>query len=247
MDCLNTYIQNWILYYDIVREHREDIERDIKIIIEDRSIYTSASDLYNQLKIVGSALDSLQSNQTTFSEAYNIWISLINNENLSIYKSELKKRFKQAMEPFHALAFLTNPIYLLQDKCLSAEEDESVFQWLRENYPTFMPGVLSFTMKDPDVYPRSMFEKEVVNSMKPHKWWCSMKKKFEGRVPSETNTNLINMAEFFIKLHTCPSSSASLERIFSTFGHVWSKLRNKLGPETVQKLVKIYRYYNHHN
>lgn len=53
LDCLNSYIINWIHYYDIVREHREHIERDIIKIIEDRSIYSSSSDLNGQLKIVG--------------------------------------------------------------------------------------------------------------------------------------------------------------------------------------------------
>lgn len=69
------------------------------------------------------------------------------------------------MEPFHALTFLTDPRYLLGNINLSAEEDVSVFQWLRKNYPTFMPrGFKSFTTKDPDVYPRSMFENDVVIS-----------------------------------------------------------------------------------
>jgi len=33
------------------------------------------------------------------------------------------------------------------------------------------------------------------------------------------------------ELHSAPASSASLERIFSTYGHAWSKQRNRLGAE----------------
>lgn len=47
----------------------------------------------------------------------------------------------------------------------------------------------------------------------------------------------------FVKsLISCPASTASIERIFSTYGLVWSKLRNKLGEEKAEKLVKIYRF-----
>lgn len=52
------------------------------------------------------------------------------------------------------------------------------------------------------------------------------------------------MAEFCIKLHSCPGSSAGLERVFSTYGHIWTKLRNNLGPDKVEKLVKVYRHLN---
>ena len=42
-------------------------------------------------------------------------------------------------------------------------------------------------------------------------------------------------------LHLAPTSSASLDRAFLTFGHVWSKLRNQLGPKKAEKFVKVYR------
>jgi hypothetical protein len=45
--------------------------------------------------------------------------------------------------------------------------------------------------------------------------------------------------EFFSKLLPIPASSASIERIFSTQGLVWTKLRNKLDPEKAGKLVRI--------
>jgi len=48
-------------------------------------------------------------------------------------------------------------------------------------------------------------------------------------------------------LHSAPASSASLERIFSTYGHAWSKQRNCVGPDKAEKLVKAYRYLCHDN
>lgn len=203
--------------------------------------------MHKQLEIIGNALDSLQSNSTTFSEAYEIWINLVDNEDLRMYKCELQKRFKDAMKPFHALAYMTDPVKMLGGKHLTPEVEENVYQWVRKNYPLFMPGILSFSIKDSDVYPCSMFADEVVRSIHARKWWCIMKQKFESRVPSSEADALIQIAEFLLKLHSCPLSSAALERILSTFGFIWSKLRNKLGTEKVQKLVKIYRFYNHNN
>ena len=52
---------------------------------------------------------------------------------------------------------------------------------------------------------------------------------------------LANFSTLMIKLHSCPASSASLERWFSTFGFVWSKTRNRLGADKAMKLVKIYK------
>jgi len=48
-------------------------------------------------------------------------------------------------------------------------------------------------------------------------------------------------------LHSAPASSASLECIFSTYGHAWSKQRNRLGLDKAETLVKAYRYLHHDN
>jgi len=40
----------------------------------------------------------------------------------------------------------------------------------------------------------------------------------------------------------CPARSASIWRIFSTYGLVWSNIRNSSDSEKAEKLVKIYRF-----
>ena len=37
--------------------------------------------------------------------------------------------------------------------------------------------------------------------------------------------------EFFMSLHSCPTSSGAIEWMFSTFALVWSAVRNRLGTE----------------
>ena len=47
--------------------------------------------------------------------------------------------------------------------------------------------------------------------------------------------------KFNAKLLSVPPSSAAIERMFSTLGHVWTKSRNRLGAKKAMKLAKCYR------
>lgn len=55
------------------------------------------------------------------------------------------------------------------------------------------------------------------------------------------------MFDLSMQLHTAVASSAGIERLFSTFGLVHSKLRNRLGTEKASKLVSIIRTLNSNN
>uniref|UniRef100_A0A8D9FE05 HAT C-terminal dimerisation domain-containing protein n=1 Tax=Cacopsylla melanoneura TaxID=428564 RepID=A0A8D9FE05_9HEMI len=69
--------------------------------------------------------------------------------------------------------------------------------------------------------------------VKPVVWWMSQKRWLhEG-------TN--QLAE---QLCTAVASSAGIERLFSTFGLVLSRVRNRLGTEKAAKLVTIFRGLN---
>ena len=50
--------------------------------------------------------------------------------------------------------------------------------------------------------------------------------------------------DLIISLLTAVASSASVERIFSTFGFVHSAVRNRLGIEKAGKLVFLFRVLN---
>ena len=62
------------------------------------------------------------------------------------------------------------------------------------------------------------------------------------RKTTKSNKLPSDFCRFFGSLLSCPPSSASIERLFSTFGIVWTKLRNRLGNEKAGKLVKVHRY-----
>ena len=124
---------------------------------------------------------------------------------------------------------------------MSVEDENNVQTWLAsvECNSYFVAGLLRPSMKDSKRFPGSMFEK-IVETISLSEWWSIVSKRnermTEGKLPE-------GFAEFLAKLHTCTASSGSIERIFSSFGLIWSKVRNRLGSDKAHKLVKVYIYY----
>lgn len=58
----------------------------------------------------------MQGDSFSLGEAAKEWIDLKNNPLLSNYEAEIDRRFKMAMKPYHFLAFLTTPKYIIDDK-----------------------------------------------------------------------------------------------------------------------------------
>lgn len=72
------------------------------------------------------------------------------------------------------------------------------------------------------------FMEAVTAGVTPMEWW---------QVIGNLEPSFLS---YVTQLMTAINSSASIERVFSTFGLVYSKLRNRLGIEKAGKLVFIY-------
>lgn len=80
-----------------------------------------------------------------------------------------------------------------------------------------------------------LFSESTVKNIKPLTWWLCLK------------NNIINeMLEVVTRLFTAVASSAGIERIFSTYGLVHSKIRNRLGVDKSSKLVAFFKSLNKH-
>lgn len=69
----------------------------------------NAQDYLQKLKLISVALDKVQNDVCTISEATEIWIDLVNNFNDQFAESDVAhciKRFEMAMTPAHYLANL---------------------------------------------------------------------------------------------------------------------------------------------
>lgn len=124
---------------------------------------------------------------------------------------------------------------------MTGDHENMAESWIIHFKPEFLPGFMAFKIKVPTIFPSTMFTESVLNvyKSKPGQWRNIMKCRTakEEKLP-------IDFCQFFSKLLSIPPSSASIERIFSTFGLIWNKLRNRLGHEKAAKLVKVHRYLN---
>ena len=77
-----------------------------------------------------------------------------------------------------------------------------------------------------------MFTEELLNFVSALTWW-------ESQITDENN--VLKMCR---QLMTAVASSAGVERVFSSFGFVHSKVRNRLGIEKGGKLVFMYKLLN---
>ena len=83
-------------------------------------------------------------------------------------------------------------------------------------YPEMIPTYLSF-LAQTDPFPKLRFREEA-RQVSSTVWFKSL----TGSKVSE------DFRELAIRLVSAPASSASIERIFSTFAHVHNKVRNRL-------------------
>ena len=79
-------------------------------------------------------------------------------------------------------------------------------------------------------FPPAYFS-ESAKSTQPTVWWKGV---CMYNVPQ-------SFAELAIQLLSAPASSASIERVFSSFGAIHNKVRNRLGNAKASKLVFCYR------
>jgi hypothetical protein len=237
--CLETYKKNHHLYLEIRGEKMDEIPANIGKIIDNIGLLREANHLLDQMKIFGSSLDTLQGDSCHLSDAVHIWLSLLKNPELSTYRVAIKKRFEEAIEPFHILAYMTDHRYTEDWKSsLESDLENSAEEWLEEKNPEFVGMLFKYKLQDKEVFPKQMFS-ETLKEISPSEWWKIMKDK---ATRSSQTPVAANFCSFLVSLHSCPASSASIERWFSTVGLVWSKLRNRLGAEKAMKLVKIYKF-----
>lgn len=90
-----------------------------------------------------------------------------------------------------------------------------------------------------DPFLEFLFDENIVTKMSPLDWWRTH---FDSDICEADGGASVKKA--IEQLFTATATSSSVERIFSTYGLVQSKLRNKLGNEKAAKLVFLYKTLN---
>ena len=100
---------------------------------------------------------------------------------------------------------------------MSSEQRFKAEDLLSTMYPELIPTYLSLFLAQTDPFQKLRFREEA-RQVSSTVWWKSL----TGSKVSE------NFIELEIRLVSAPASSASIERIFSTFAHVHNKVPNRL-------------------
>lgn len=183
-----------------------------------------------QLKPISASLDRLQADHALLADVVREFIILETDDNLKPHKKLILQRKLNCVTPAHFCAYILHPKYMGEN--LKAEEEELARQWIiNEIDENFLILIINFKAQV-DPFPKSYFLESVRTSVKPHVWWSSL-----TAVDKKFTT-------FASHLQTCVASSAGIERIFSNFSFVQTKLRNRLGLETASKLVTCYKMLN---
>ena len=209
----------------MVESHRDVIDADIFHMVRDLDLKQRAADYLSKMKPISIALDKLQSDKCTISDAVVIWKDLqdaFEDMPLSVTK-DFEYRLSCALTPAHYLAHLLDHRYHDQ-KYLTTNEIAMAMDFLTVHKCSAYPVVLQYLARS-SPFQDFMFNTEALKA-DPLIWW----KSWSGLL-DPTITSLVE------QLHTARASSAGIERIFSTFGFVHSKIRNRLGTVKAGKLV----------
>ena len=119
------------------------------------------------------------------------------------------------------VAYMLHPKYAGND--MDPEDAEVARVWLGEKNPEYLAAAISF-QAEAHPYPKSFFLPTA----------CEMKAVILWQAVDRSCILPKDFGDLVVTLHMATSSSASLERIFSSFGLVLTKLRNKLGLQRAQ-------------
>ncbi|XP_053163610.1 uncharacterized protein LOC128350053 [Hemicordylus capensis] len=234
VDCFEQYIKNWPILMTVCEQNRDKIDGTITARILNIGLKRNVEHMLSILKPISESLNKIQKNSCFIADAVEIWKELSEHLKTELHMDRiklqaLKKRMGQVLSPAHFLANIVNIQY--QGQNLSAEEEELAMTWVSSNHPSVMPTIINFKAKG-EPFKKYMFAEDISKKVTPVNWWKSLK-----HLDLET-------VQVMISLLTAVASSAGVERIFSSFGLIHSKLRNRLGPDKAGKLVFLFQIMN---
>lgn len=252
-DSLESYLKNWSILTKVCEDHRAEIDNEISSKILNIGLKRNVEDMIAILKPIATAIDVVQKNNCSLSECVFAWKKLeleltkaSNNKNIS---SSYKKRYEQSLTDAHFAAFILSPTVIISNSSnhdeekidLTEEEKTKALEFIKEKGGSdFLATTLKFLGRlEPFHHKNVFFEPKVIKTMSDFEWWNS----FHKVLNKDTDITEDNI-QFLRMLTTAKASTACVERVFSTFGVVQSKLRNRLGTEKASKLVFLMKQMN---
>lgn len=190
----------------------------------------NAEYLIKLLKPIAETLDQLQKDTIKISDAVYHWKKLGENytgANASIFI----KRYESYITNAHLAAFELSPRYSGRG-LLSNTEQEKAMSFIEENFSiTFPSHVLMRFKAKLSPFRSSLFGNPCQSTMTDHEWWKTIRSFDNEDILKDKDCDII------AQLMTAVASSSGIERTFSKFGLIHTKLRNSLGVQKAAKLV----------
>jgi len=185
------------------------------------------------------ALDKVQKSSTMIATSVEIWHALANDlqSQPGSVRKQISARRDMALGPVHYLANMLDHRYL--GKNLDDAQKSCAYEHFANScHAALIPIVVA--VQHGETFPQYLF-KDSFKSVTPMTWW-----KVAAQTIPNTDTAPLRqqMIELCCQLFTAAASTAGLERIFSSFGLVHSKLRNRLGNDKAAKLTFMFRALN---
>lgn len=235
-DTIQCFLNNWHILYKVCNDNRAAIDETIFVKVKDLHIKSMAQEYLVNLKKVALSLDLIQSDSCTISEATHIWLDLKLFFEFEAHNSSMTEsfnyRFDMAITEYHLLAYILDPRYF--GTKLTDDQLDSTLNFVNMYHHEIMTEIIKFQARS-FPFKEYLFSESAVKNIKPLTWWLALK-----------NTISHEMLEVVTKLFTAVASSAGIERIFSTYGLVHSKIRNMLEVEKSSKLGAIFKSLNKH-
>lgn len=235
-DAIKSFLENRGNLVQLCQDHKDDIDPDIIKIINDINIVMNAKHMLSYLKPIAVALDRAQRDKTTIAVAVEIWHKL--ELDLKEQPLEVKKHFYRrrdmALDPPHYLANMLDHRFF--GKRLNNHQREQAYTYLNKINSDFIPFVMAL-LAESAPFPKYVFGSKFKNTQ-PMVWW-------KGIIIDDASwPNKQGFLSLCEQLLSAIAATASLERTFSSFGMIQSKLRNRLGNEKAGKLTFLFKYKN---
>ena len=218
-----------------------NVDKDVRSnVLDEESFWPKVTSCLETIQPVPDAILKIEGDSAVLSDVPEIFYDLSRTVIAALEsakQSKLKKQVEKIIsyrkefscQPVHFAANLLDPRYkgehLSKDEILSAiDYVNQVADHLHLDCSKVMANLAEYRMNS-DLWSRESV-RNAAKSIKPHVWW-------QGMCAGEELTPIA------ARLLRLPPHSISSERVWSGYGRIHSKTRNRLKNEKVQKLVTL--------
>lgn len=206
------------------------IKPDVKQRIFDDEFVQEVADNIAFFDPVCRLINIAQKENASLAEVAHLWIKLSCPETFSKFSEIFEQRKKKALNIYALCAYYLHPKYHDESiKELSVEQLRKVQDFLLSNLEeNGVDGLCAFQEKS-EIF-GTLAAKQIKD---PITFWSMVTIHFKS------------LASLALRLQKIPASSAQIERLFSNWSYVHSRLRNKLTFERSKKLLNVYYTLKH--